>query len=65
MENSPQDLLIGVIGVDCRYCKNVKGSAAESASERNFQISSEKNEEGEGMLRLSLPPTDEFFAAER
>jgi len=40
------------------------GSVAELASERNFQISSEKNEKGESILKLSLPPTDEFFAAE-
>ena len=42
----------------------MKGSVVELASERNFQISSEKNEEGEGILKLSLPPTDEFFVAE-
>jgi len=33
----------------------LRGSVAELASEQNFQISSEKNEKGEGILKLSLP----------
>jgi hypothetical protein len=45
------------------YINFHSGSVAELASERNFQISSEKNEEGEDILKLSLSPTDEFFAA--
>jgi len=44
---------------------DTKGSVAELASERNFQLSSEKNEEEGSIFKLNLLTTDEFFAAER
>lgn len=45
------------------FCLNY-GSVAELGSERNFHISSEKNEERGGIFKLNLPTSDEFFATE-